>query len=232
MLKHSLLYTRRGDTGQTSILGKVRLSKGDVRLEAIGTLDELNCQIGLVVALLHQSDQALSLTANNSLEQIQRDILAIGSYLARPKPGRTAPITARRITQVEQWIDYLDSAAPTLTHFILPGGSVVSAQLHIVRTVCRRAERCVVRLGDTLPITPRVYSYLNRLSDVFFAAARAAAHADGAVETIWIGSQNTKKIVIAIPTEVERGDLDHWSQTKIAAAPTRSGPRNDKQGKR
>lgn len=191
MTKHSLLYTRKGDSGVTSILDKVQLSKGDVRLEAIGTLDELNTHIGLAVALLRQSDQAVVLATNNSFEQIQRDLLAIGSYLAHPIPDKRGPITARRITEVERWIDALDAASPPLTHFILPGGSFFSAELHITRTICRRAERCVVRLGETLSIAPHVYGYLNRLSDVFFAAARASAHADGAQETLWIGSQRS-----------------------------------------
>lgn len=223
MANHSLLYTRTGDSGITSILGKVRISKGDVRLEAIGTLDELNCQIGLVVALLRQSDVDRRLDTDTSLEQIQRDLLAIGSYLAHPEPAKTAPIAAQRVTRVERWIDHLDRIAPPLSHFILPGGTVVSAQLHVIRTVCRRAERCVVRLGNTLPIAPHVYRYLNRLSDLFFAAARASAHAEGAAETIWIGSP--KKSVTARSDSSDRGDLVGGPQTEIATA---RWPRNDK----
>lgn len=187
MPKQSLLYTRKGDAGQTSILDKVRLSKGDTRLELIGTLDELNAQLGLAQAQLEKSG-VRSQELGDNLSPIQADLLSIGSYFAHPTPSETAPITEERIVELEQLIDQLDAAAPPLTNFILPGGSVTSATLHVARAVSRRAERCVVRFADDVLVAPLVLKYLNRLSDVLFAAARAVAHANGAPETIWKGN--------------------------------------------
>lgn len=192
MTKQSLLYTRKGDAGQTSILEKVRLSKADQRLETIGTLDELNAHLGLAVASMHshqsKEDSSLPGSLITWLPSIQSDLLAIGSYLAHPIPSPESPITDERIGELETAIDDLDAAAPPLGNFILPGGSVGSAQLHVARAVSRRAERCVVRLSDELLLAPEVLRYTNRLSDLLFAAARAVAHAEGAQEQTWKGS--------------------------------------------
>ncbi|MBI4185700.1 cob(I)yrinic acid a,c-diamide adenosyltransferase [Candidatus Berkelbacteria bacterium] len=195
----SRLYTRRGDSGETSILAKVRLSKADPRLETIGTFDELNATLGLASTLIrtqslaHQANQPDSHWSRDDLilwlTTIQSDLLSVGSYLAQPSPAEHSALVDQRIVELETIIDRLDAAAPPLQNFILPGGSVASAQLHVARAVCRRAERCLVRLCNELLIDPVVLRYCNRLSDLLFAAARATAHAAGATETIWKGHQ-------------------------------------------
>lgn len=188
------LYTKTGDTGESGLFGGTRVPKDDARFHAIGTVDELNAMLGVVIAELGESDPQSSL-----LQQIQNDLFVIGSHLATPSDAtRTTTqlplLSAERVTFLEQQIDRLDASLPPLREFILPGGVRAAAVLHHARTVCRRAERAVVALTHTTsqhttsehtPLNPRILPYLNRLSDLLFVAARAANHQSGATETPW-----------------------------------------------
>lgn len=165
------LYTRGGDKGMTSVIGG-RVSKTDAKIEAYGTIDELNSFVG------HAAANASTLEATSSLGtqlyDIMQELFDAGSDLAYATPGNPFKLEQTAVTRLEQWIDELTAAAPELTKFILPGGSELSARLHICRTVCRRAERRVVALAQQEEINEIVLIYLNRLSDYFFAAARMA----------------------------------------------------------
>lgn len=169
------IYTRTGDTGKTGVIGG-RVDKDDERVEAYGTVDELNCFVGQAMALLNPDlDTFADLHAD--LLQIQHELFDCGSDLALLKKElRPYKVTEEMAAWLEQRIDLYDGETADITRFILPGGSPVSAALHICRTVCRRAERCVVTLSRTQEINPSVSKYLNRLSDFFFTAARTANH--------------------------------------------------------
>lgn len=177
------IYTRTGDRGETALLGGTRVSKAAPRVAAYGEVDELNAWLGLARAALEDDE----LTA--MIEQIQRDLFAIGSRLADPAHKVTdrvakASVGAGDVARLEGWIDTLEAEIPPLRRFILAGGSVDGASLHVARTVCRRAERGVVGLGAE-QVEPDVLEYLNRLSDLLFVMARAANHRHGAAETEW-----------------------------------------------
>ena len=177
------IYTRTGDRGQTALLGGTRVSKAEPRVAAYGEVDELNAWLGLARA--ESTDDQL----NGMIEQIQRDLFAIGSRLADPtgkvttRVEKTA-VTTGEVTRLEGWIDRLEEGVPPLRRFILAGGSRPGASLHVARTVCRRAERSIVGLGAD-HVEPDVLEYLNRLSDLLFVMARAANHRHGAPETEW-----------------------------------------------
>ncbi len=170
------IYTRTGDEGKTGVIGG-RVEKDDIRIEACGTLDELNSFVG----------QAISLMNGERYEQLKQDLLQIqhelfdcGSDLMVLKAGTREPkVTADMTERLEQWIDRYDAETDDIERFILPGGSTVSAVLHVCRTVCRRAERRVVTLAKQAPINEEVRRYLNRLSDFFFTVARNANHYEG-----------------------------------------------------
>jgi cob(I)alamin adenosyltransferase len=157
------IYTKTGDTGETSLFGGTRVAKNDARIEAYGTVDELNSFIGLARALWPSSP------IDGELDRVQSDLFDIGAHLAAPGTDRFPGPEETRIESLERGIDAMTSELPPLTTFILPGGSPPAAQLHVARTVCRRAERLVVALGDE-----RTIRYLNRLSDYLFTAARFA----------------------------------------------------------
>ncbi len=157
------IYTRTGDHGDTSLFGGSRVPKNDPRIEAYGTVDELNSFVGLARA--HPLPQSV----DDVLQQVQADLFEIGARLASPNTDRFAGVDAARIAELEQAIDAMERELAPLTSFILPGGAPAAAQLHVARTVCRRAERCVVALHDDATI-----AYLNRLSDYLFVAARFA----------------------------------------------------------
>ncbi|WP_172252214.1 cob(I)yrinic acid a,c-diamide adenosyltransferase [Saccharibacillus deserti] len=165
------IYTKTGDGGQTSVIGG-RVRKDDARVEAYGTIDELNSFVGHAAALL-QDDRFKDL--REQLAVVGQELFDCGSDLAytpaAQQPYKTHPAMTERL---ETWIDRLEADNPPLERFILPGGSPPAALLHICRTVCRRAERRVVTLTDESEINPEVLRYLNRLSDYFFSAARAA----------------------------------------------------------
>lgn len=169
------IYTRTGDRGETSLFGGARVPKNDARIEAYGTIDELNSHLGVVLAI--ESDAQLL--------AVQRDLFEIGAHLASPGTSRFAGVESSRIEELERGIDAMEAELEPLKSFILPGGTAAAAQLHVARTVCRRAERLVVALRDDDPATQSSIAYLNRLSDYLFVAARYANHKRGVEDVPW-----------------------------------------------
>ncbi len=175
------IYTRGGDSGETSLGDGSRVSKTDPRIEACGAVDELNATVGLVLtAPLPSGFQAW-------LEQIQNDLFDLGADLSVPidDPRDRLRITAHQVERLERLCDEVNQGLAPLRSFVLPGGTEASARLHLARTVCRRAERRVVALHEYGPVNPAGLSYLNRLSDLLFVLARAANGAAGAAEPLW-----------------------------------------------
>ena len=193
------IYTKTGDAGETALYGGQRVGKDDLRIEAYGTVDELNSHIGLLLARLHDDDalgEALAkrretetVDWRGDLEDVQRTLFTIGSQLATPS-GKTVPVRPigpAETERLERAIDRLDADLPSLTSFILPAGGASACEAHVCRTVTRRAERCVVRVtraGE--PVDPAIIVYLNRLSDYFFTLARAVTAARGEHDTAWV----------------------------------------------
>jgi cob(I)alamin adenosyltransferase len=178
-----MLYTKTGDTGETGLFDGTRVSKADPRVEAYGAVDELNAWLGLVLAHDLASD------FGDMLGRIQRDLFALGSRLADPdhriaRRVAKAEIRDDDVRRLEQWIDALDAGLPPLRRFVLPGGGVVGSLLHLSRTVCRRAERRIVALGQA-NVDPVAITYVNRLSDLLFVMARVASIRAGGPETEW-----------------------------------------------
>lgn len=179
------IYTKTGDDGRTALFGGGRVGKDDVRVAAYGDVDELNAVIGSArsAEMMPRIDEVLA--------PVQKDLFAIGALLATPHPEEyrkqleKARLTDKRITQLEQAIDDCTAELPPLKAFIMPGGTPKAAALHVARTVCRRAERAVVRLQHEQEIPPIVVVYLNRLSDLLFVLARVANHRAGAGEVTW-----------------------------------------------
>jgi cob(I)alamin adenosyltransferase len=176
------LYTRTGDTGETSLIGKARVSKADPRVDAYGEVDELGAWIGFVRTTEIDPD------FDEALLHIQRDLFALNAQLADPSEKLSERLTKAFLTdadiaRLEALIDRFDAEVPPLTHFILSGGAPSGAALHVARTVCRRAERRIVALSP--PVDGLLVRYVNRLSDLLFAMARAANHRSGRPETAW-----------------------------------------------
>lgn len=179
------IYTRTGDKGQTSLIGG-RVDKDDVRVEAYGTIDEVNSFVGRAVTEL---DADLFPDVLEDLEAIQHELFDAGGDLANVSSRREWKLDSKAIDQLEARIDQLMEEAPDLERFVLPGGSSASASLHIARTITRRAERQVVslaKLDPNLPAAPQ--QYLNRLSDYFFACARAVNARQGIADVEYIRS--------------------------------------------
>lgn len=171
------IYTRKGDEGYTS-LGEERLSKDDLLVEALGTVDELNAVIGFVVSL-----QVAEQTIVNCLTQIQNDLFDLGGELHLPE--RSA-ITPAKVAWLEQQLDQWNNTLPPLQDFILPRGNPKSAAMHIARTVCRRSERAMVKLHRQVPLQNReILCYLNRLSDLLFVLARIVFKETQEKEQLW-----------------------------------------------
>ena len=185
------VYTRTGDDGETGLFGGPRVAKDDPRLEAYGTVDELNSVLGIVVAVLDHDD------LKAWLQSIQSDLFDLGGELATPeieeRIARGLPVgprvTDEDIVGLERWIDALDEELTPLQRFILPGGTLASAQLHLARTVCRRAERRVLTLSHVAPVAGPILRYLNRLSDLLFTMARAANARAAVAEPEWLGRE-------------------------------------------
>jgi cob(I)alamin adenosyltransferase len=184
------VYTRRGDAGETSLAGGQRVAKDDPRIAAYGTLDELCSLVGLARCSVEELlPKHPSLAALDSiLLRVQHELFNGGSILAtlpedvHPKQAR---ITAAETAQLEREIDLMNQNLPPLRSFVLPGGSRLNAELHMCRTVCRRAERECITLARSQPADPEIVKYLNRLSDAFFVWTRWVANQTGSVEVLW-----------------------------------------------
>ncbi len=177
------IYTKRGDEGTTSMYGGGNYWKDNPRIEAYGTIDELNSFLGLLVSNNTISDQ------HRVLQQVQHTLFDIGANLAthpRMSPPMD-PVKDTDISTLEDQIDIMTAVLPPLKHFILPGGDAPTAQCHISRTICRRAERRLVHLQREEEIDPNAIRYLNRLSDYLFVLARMTAHQNGSEEVQWSG---------------------------------------------
>ena len=180
------IYTRTGDDGSTSLLGPGRVLKCDVRVEAYGSVDELNATLGMA----RTCDAERWLDAD--LATLQARLFHVGAELAASPPeamGRLERIDDGDVTTLEGWIDRLEQDLPPLRSFVLPGGTALGAWLHLARTVCRRAERRVVALARQDAVDPRLIRYLNRLADLLFVMARWANHRAGVADVEWRGGR-------------------------------------------
>jgi cob(I)alamin adenosyltransferase len=177
------IYTKTGDSGETSLFDRTRVLKSDARVDAYGEVDELNACLGLARAA------SVDIEIAAEIDTLQKDLFALGARLADPSTKIAARVTKAAITKghverLEGTIDRLEGELPPLQRFVLPGGCVGGAALHLARTVCRRAERRVVALGSR-EAEPLLLVYLNRLSDLLFVMARAVNHRSGVPETEW-----------------------------------------------
>lgn len=179
------IYTKTGDKGTTGLLGSQRVPKDDVRIEAYGTVDELNAVLGVARA------QGLDPAADGLVERLQNELFAVGAALADPNPkGRFHhSIEPEHASRLERIIDDLESELTPLSKFILPGGALPAASIHLARTVCRRAERLVVRLSrqPDEAVPPALIIYLNRLGDLLFVLARVVNHRADVSDIPWNG---------------------------------------------
>ncbi|MBG7630069.1 MAG: cob(I)yrinic acid a,c-diamide adenosyltransferase [Bacteroidetes bacterium] len=184
------IYTKTGDKGKTSLFGGTRVPKYHLRIEAYGTIDELNAHIGLV------RDQKVDDHTASILLKIQNELFTLGSMLATPpekellKSGKQRlnieKTDANKIMVLEKEMDTMNETLPPMTHFILPGGNPIVSHCHIARCVCRRAERITTQLSDESNLNPQILMYLNRLSDYLFVLARKLTFDTKSLEIPWI----------------------------------------------
>jgi len=184
------IYTKTGDKGKTSLFGGVRVSKHNIRIEAYGTVDELNSYIGLI------RDQKIDAHTAKILLIIQHELFTLGSMLATPpekkvlKSGKErlniSKINITSIEVLENEIDKMNEILPEMTHFVLPGGHTTVSFCHIARCICRRAERITTQLNEESTVEPEILEYLNRLSDYLFVLARKLTFDNNAQEIKWI----------------------------------------------
>lgn len=176
------LYTKQGDDGSTTLFGGQRVDKHALRVEAYGTLDELNSVLGLAAAVADEHH------LRPMLLRLQAELFELGSAICTP-PGKSvahvSPFTAAHVERLERTIDDLTESLEPMRNFILPGGSEAAARLHLARTVCRRAERLIVALARIEPVEGPVLAYVNRLSDLLFAMARRANQLAGVADVAW-----------------------------------------------
>jgi cob(I)alamin adenosyltransferase len=179
------IYTKTGDDGTTGLLGAGRVPKDDIRVDVYGTVDELNAALGVARA------DGLDPAADALVARLQEELFVLGSALADPDPDGPfhRAIASRHVEALEATIDRLEAELDPLTQFILPGGSPPAAQIHLARTICRRAERLAVTLarqpGQDVPAV--IIIYLNRLSDLLFVLARAVNRRAGVADVLWKG---------------------------------------------
>ena len=182
-MKKSNIYTRTGDDGTTSLNGGTRVSKTDVRVEAYGSVDELNAQLGLLATYLEtEADRGV-------LRKVQNDLFAVGAYLAtesgRAEERRMQGVSVSDVAWLEQAIDEAEDGLPAWRGFVIPGGSRGAAVCHVCRTVCRRAERRILELAKRVEVRSEVCAYVNRLSDYLFVLSRKLLFIAGKDEIIW-----------------------------------------------
>ena len=198
MVRITKVYTRTGDGGATRIVGGQQISKADVRIEAYGTLDELNSVLGVVRAFLgDELVESARTQLDELLGEVQDDLFNVGTELATPVDARwdgMYRVGDREVQQLEASIDRLNAELPPLEEFVLPGGGRVGALLHQARTVARRAERVAVHMIEEQPdVVDGVLRYLNRLSDLLFVMARWAAKSAGNPEVTWRNPSNRRR---------------------------------------
>jgi cob(I)alamin adenosyltransferase len=180
------VYTRQGDQGETGLAGGQRVPKDTPRIEAYGTVDELNSFIG--IARVTAAGESGAARLASILLRVQHELFNLGSILATLPEDvhpRQARVTGREVDRLEREMDEMNAELAPLRSFVLPGGSRLNAELHICRTVCRRAERACVALARVENIPPEAVRYLNRLSDALFVWSRWASQVTGAAETLW-----------------------------------------------
>ena len=185
-MKKSLVYTKTGDKGTTGLIGGTRVPKTDVRLEAYGTVDELNSYLGLLVTYVTEEKDY------RFLLKVQDKLFAVGSHLATDQEKvqlhDVSVITPEDVETIEHEIDIADELLPPLCAFVLPGGSRGAAVAHICRTVCRRAERRILTLSESCTISADLLAYVNRLSDYLFVLSRKMNFYEGKDEIFWNNS--------------------------------------------
>ena len=179
----SKIYTRTGDDGSTGLADGNRIAKNAQRVEAMGTADELNCHIGLLIEQLASDEEMAA-----AMRRIQHHLFDLGGEFAIPG---SQVIGEPHIRWLEDTLDHYNADLPPLKNFILPGGSMAAAQCHLARAVCRRAERVVVALSHEDSINPDARHYLNRLSDLLFVVARVLARRNGGEEVLWEQHRST-----------------------------------------
>ncbi len=192
------VYTKTGDKGQTALVGGHRVSKGEMRLETYGTVDELNALLGMLRAELtapadsaesKQIGSSIHLDLDKQMARIQNSLFDLGSLLACDQSDiwkKLPSVGEIEIAELEKWIDEMTAHLPELRNFILPGGTRSAATTHLARTICRRAERETVRLQDSgAPLAPFLVQYLNRLSDYLFVLSRELNFRSHKPETLW-----------------------------------------------
>ena len=179
------IYTKTGDLGKTSLIGGQKVSKSELKIEAYGTVDELNSFIGL----LRDQEVNRNLERQQLLQDVQDNCFVIGSVLATVAgytKFKLPDITEAHVEQLERAIDQMDEGLPELKYFVLPGGHPSVSIAHVCRTVTRRAERCIIRLSQEEEVNPIVIKYINRLSDYFFVLSRKMGQELGAPEINWM----------------------------------------------
>lgn len=181
-MKKSQVYTKTGDSGKTSLVGGTRVAKAHVRLEAYGTIDELNSFVGSLICEIKEEDIL------KVLSHVQHKLFTVGSYLATETeaipPKAASIIKDSDIELLEKEMDRMDNELPKIRQFILPGGSEAAARAHICRSITRRGERAIYRVKDEYPVEDNIMIYVNRLSDYFFLLARRVSNQAGK-EVFW-----------------------------------------------
>lgn len=186
MVRLNKIYTCTGDDGSTGLVGGARIKKASLKVSAYGDVDELNAHMGACRTL---SMAATDSTIHDIIARIQNELFDIGAELATPADAHWSGMLKagpQHVAQLESWIDSLNATLPTLSSFILPGGSPLNASLHIARTVCRRAERSILALHEHEPVSAEIVRYINRLSDLLFVMARSVIISEALPEYLWV----------------------------------------------